>query len=389
MNSNQLKDVKLTAEILGSDFINNNFIHISGDNNLGNINISSNLTIGNGKTKFTREDYNELSNHINESGSNAKKIFTVLSSHLEQSLSNDINGVNCIALGGFATGDNSIAVGYLTRGTDKYDDRPFALGKSSIALGNLAKATDRGSTALGSGLASGQYSFAACGGNALSDTAFSIGGNAIGEKSFSHGSLTYAIGESSFAQNVQVSAIGKGSHAEGYMTQAIDQYSHAEGVRSIASCDSSHAEGYFCIASGVHSHAEGNNTIAGSVQSHAEGKSTRANGACSHAEGELTQANGTNSHSEGKSTIVNGHVSHAGGYQTQVDSNFTYAWSCGGEYVVNRANTFNINPEKKSSGFYIGETSLKQMLDNMIDKICEAAGITDINKIKNIKAQII
>ena len=47
--------------------------------NNGNIQLSGNIMLGEGKTSFTSADYMELSDHLGEKGTNVDKIFNAIS----------------------------------------------------------------------------------------------------------------------------------------------------------------------------------------------------------------------------------------------------------------------------------------------------------------------
>ena len=175
------------------------------------------------------------------------------------------------------------------------------------------------------------------------------------------------------------------SHSEGSGTSAIGAFSHAEGDITTASNTYSHAEGSYTHANGTASHSEGSFTTAQGDYSHAEGYFTKAAGDYSHAEGDSSMSIGDYSHAEGYDSTASGRHSHASGYRavtagdgfgeyTTNPHNRAYAWQgqdngSMGYYHSHGDGTFNINPAPASnetdvaSGFYIGETTLKQRLD--------------------------
>lgn len=244
----------------------------------------------------------------------------------------------------------------------------YARGKGSLSNGNNVTA-------------SGNYSHAE-------------GDNSEATNLYAHaeGSGACAYGEYSHAEGEVSIATGIGAHAEGAYCEASGWISHAEGEECVASGDSSHAEGMSTVASGYNAHSEGDITQAIGDYAHAEGNSTRAvgeaahaegtgalaSGKFSHAEGVNTCAIGNNSHAEGGRTAALGMASHADGVlaataewyaeNTHSYSNahmYAYAWSgiaTNGFYYSHGQGTFNVNPEGGASGFYIGETSLVDLI---------------------------
>lgn len=232
-------------------------------------------------------------------GGNAKSMFTALSSVLLSAYTSEISGRNSIAVGGFALGNNSIAIGQLNR-SGKYPDKAFATGESSIALGNLAKSTGRGATALGSGLASGTYSVAVAGGTASGECAVAFGSNASGERSL-------ASGVSNTASGIASTAFGRTCTASG-------DHSFAAGQNAAASGAGAFAFGFNAKASGKNAIALGMGTIASGDQSMALGYSSEAVGANSTAIGYDAYAKGRVSQALGYGAYTAGDMSHSDGY---------------------------------------------------------------------------
>ena len=65
--ANDISDIIESAVVL-NDRVNN-----------GNIQLSGNIMLGEGKTTFTSADYMELSDHLGETGTNVDKIFNAIS----------------------------------------------------------------------------------------------------------------------------------------------------------------------------------------------------------------------------------------------------------------------------------------------------------------------
>lgn len=281
----ELKQISLSSKLFTAD-------------QMGELIQTGNILVGDGRVDFSKEDYEQLENSIGDGG-NAKSIFNNLSPILEKSLTETILGKNSLAIGGYALGDNSIAIGMLNR-TGKYPDKAFATGDSSIALGNLAMSTGRGSVALGSGFASGFYSLALG------------GGKASGECSVAFGSV--ASGDVSFAQGVSNEASGTGSVAFGHTTKAIGEYSFAAGRGATSSGACSFSFGHNAKAIGEYSVAMGMGTKATGVRSFAMGYSSEANGPNSFAQGYDSVAEGTSSQAFGYGAYAKGDMSHSDGY---------------------------------------------------------------------------
>ena len=253
-------------------------------------------------------------------------------------------GISGTTSGGTASGNASHAEGILTLASGVAS---HAEGYKTLASGYGAHAEGGASViSVSGGTASGDASHAeglqtlASGANSHAEGQSSI---ASGNNSHAEGYLTIASGYSSHSEGYKSKASGYGSHAEGGISgtttggTASGDASHAEGVGTLASGDISHAEGEEAIASGQTSHAEGYQTIAGGYSSHAEGQRTFASGVGSHAEGNSTKSIGVASHAEGNDTISSGTSSHAGGYNSY--SNGEYSFVHGFNSVAGGLNT--------------------------------------------------
>jgi len=113
------------------------------------------------------------------------------------------------------------------------------------------------------------------------------GGKAFAQQSHAEGAFveTYGFGSHAEGYSTQTSVDGYASHAEGYYTTASGYYSHAEGGYTITNNYYAHSEGELTQANGYASHAEGYNTIALGNYSHTEGSNSMAYAKSSHAEG--------------------------------------------------------------------------------------------------------
>ena len=106
----------------------------------------------------------------------------------------------------------------------------------------------------------------------------------------------------------------------------------------------------------------------------ANGHFVDAPGIGAHAEGLQTSAYGNYSHVEGAATKTYAPYSHAGGFssQTLFDHDYAYAWNGDGAvssmYKSHGPGTFNINPLDGIKGFYIGESTLYDIMTTKADK---------------------
>lgn len=207
---------------------------------------------------------------------------------------------------------------------------------------------------------------------------------ALGGGSHAEGNATYAIAAGAHAEGIRTYAYGKFSHAEGVDTSAIAPYSHASGERSIAMGNFSFCGGSSCSAVALRSFAIGNMTYANGANSIAEGLCTYATGEMSHACGNACSALGINSFAGGQQTIANGHCSYgygvfcetttgraiALGTNAKADKYESYVWSAennnfydaDGKYHAQKQGAYCINPIDDISGFYIGTSSLDQVI---------------------------
>ena len=99
---------------------------------------------------------------------------------------------------------------------------------------------------------------------------------------------------------------------------------------------------------------------------HAEGQGSIAQALAAHAEGCYTLAVGRYSHAEGNQTSALAYTSHASGANAKAEHQNSYVWSGGSLYSSHDAGTFNINPANGANGFYIGDKTLSDIIDNAI-----------------------
>lgn len=243
-----------------------------------------------------------------------------------------------------------------------------------------------------------------------------VGTESLNVAAHSEGVLTKAYGAFSHAEGYNTTA-QHASHAEGQDTSATGYAAHAEGQDTSATGSMSHAEGQDTSATGDGSHAEGKSTVSSSEASHAEGLSTSVVGRGSHVEGMYTTISGTachaegrtnsinssgasttsaahvegysnvvtnsdNSHAEGASNeITNGRCSHVAGEFSKAAHSNVFVWNgdktsvtSSNMYEDHGAGTFNVNPASLSgndpkTGFFVGGTSLADMLDGKADSL--------------------
>ena len=152
-------------------------------------------------------------------------------------------GSGAVSIGrkaGTTVGTNSVAIGTNVTASGAYS---VALGQNSTASGVAATSVR--------GTASGDYSFAACGGFASDYGAAAIGTSCSASNSYA------------FAEGWQAYASGQYSHAEGKETRAKADGCHVEGVGTESSWldRQTHIQGkYNVVTSGGYAHIVGNGT---------------------------------------------------------------------------------------------------------------------------------
>ena len=162
---------------------------------------------------------------------------------------------------------HSITIG--TRLFDNIGQYSFSNGKETTASGDYSHAEGVNTQAVNANChAEGCYSCAS------------------GSTSHAEGYWSSASGNYSHAEGSETTASGNYSHAEGNSTKASGESSHAEGSRTVASGVYSHAEGMDTEALGAGSHAEGWGTTASSLYSHTEGYFTKASSKAQHVQGQ-------------------------------------------------------------------------------------------------------
>lgn len=292
--------------------------------------------------------------------------------------------------GCIASGDSAHAEGYQTTASK---NNAHAEGEQTHADGNASHA------------------------EGISTTATGIGSHAEG-----YGNEVSADG--AHAEGVTTIASGTGAHSEGRGTVASGMYAHAEGNGNFATENASHSEGVMSKADGIASHAEGiglnglgDMMLATADQMEQAGgdpaviaqlrelgnlfnaSQTSAGGDFSHAEGFMAGTGNIGSHAQGFRASDNGKP-FSFVWQGYGDTNSlpTHAeiadlmnnpGSPGGQsalmkiaailqsttpYESKGPGTFCINPVPVSpgetdpkSGFYIGDESLKSIIDSKVD----------------------
>lgn len=257
----------------------------------------------------------------------------------------DIPGTTVIQQGGgsFSTGQHTTALGS-SIATGLYS---FASGEATISSGEASHSEGKGTYAPYGG-SLGTITITAIDSTnktiIISNTSQIKAGNIIQKGTTNYvvigkdnsGTKLYLTSTTGLAENdtlnfyASYGATGDYSHVEGNQTVANGKYSHAEGYSSVATggAGAGHAEGQGTTANtnqGPGAHAEGYQTTASHIAAHAEGGTTTASGAFSHAEGQNTTASSTCAHAEGQSTISSDTASHAEGNQTTASSYTSHA----------------------------------------------------------------
>ena len=176
--------------------------------------------------------------------------------------------------------------------------------------------------------------------------------------------------------------VGPDSIAQGWNVSTINGLTMARGNGSAAVGDYSYAEGKESKSLGEFSHAEGRKTVAG-------GKYAKSSGNESSAAGEASEASGYRA-----VTAQSG-----SGESTSSPHKSAFAWQ--GQkgdaerehYHSHGDGTFNINPVPKdgdddpASGFYIGETSLKDRLESAMEDYVKMEDLVDGLQVNEISAK--
>ena len=118
------------------------------------------------------------------------------------------------------------------------------------------------------------------GSSASGDTSVAEGymTNAVRDYSHSEGAFTTAGGTASHAEGQYSNTIGASSHAEGDSTTAVGNQTHSEGYSTTAFGEASHAQGAFTAAVGNYSHSGGFGSVANGYASFVHGENSNANG---------------------------------------------------------------------------------------------------------------
>lgn len=126
----------------------------------------------------------------------------------------------------------------------------------------------------------------------------------------------------------------------------------------------------------VAAHVEGSNNTATARSTHVEGEYNVVNGCAAHVGGKCCTADGDTSFAHGRYCYADGCYSIALGNNTTAAGNKSFVWS--GSSVDNADKTtsymygkkidgcFAVNPKDGADGFYIGEKTLKQIIDEAV-----------------------
>jgi len=309
----------------------------------------------------------------------------------------------------------AVTIGTRSNGVDAViGPQSLAQGQENVASAEMAHAEGWNTVA--------KYNAAHTEGSATYADQFAThaeGNSTRATKNFAHaeGNHAEANGNSSHAEGDSTHTVGFASHAEGFATWALGDQSHAEGLGTVAGVagaglpgSGAHSEGAETVAKALASHAEGSKTEATetAVAAHAEGVMTKVAAPGAHVEGlgmavpgygYLGQAGGFFSHVEGMLSTAQGLASHVEGfnahdgstnnaasfvwqgYAGHVPSNdemtfyfqnptndrskafFAAAIASTPPYASHGPGTFNVNPRGGTSGFYVGEQSLAEIVD--------------------------
>jgi len=168
----------------------------------------------------------------------------------------------------------------------------------------------------------------------------------------------------------------RGQFTNGVGTKAIESFTHTEGRGTLADGSFSHAEGDGTRAFGLASHAEGIScTVLGNA-AHAEGYYCSASGNHSFAKGLSSHANGHCSFAFGQSIIADGEDSAALGVLSKTVDDCSFVWNPGEfengvrkDYFSKGWGSFAINPVGRENGFWIGDTTLGNLIRGEVDSV--------------------
>ena len=127
---------------------------------------------------------------------------------------------------------------------------------------------------------------------------------------------------------------------------------------------------------GVAAHVEGSNNTATDRSTHVEGEYNVANGSVAHVGGMYCTADGVMSFAHGKYCYADGYYSIALGNNTTAAGNKSFVWSGSSADNADKATSymygkkidgcFAVNPKDGADGFYIGEKTLKQIINDAV-----------------------
>lgn len=116
-----------------------------------------------------------------------------------------------------------------------------------------------------------------------------------------------------------------------------------------------------------------------------EGLSNTASGRVSHVGGTFCTVSGQNAFAHGRYCYADGHHSIALGNNTTAAGEKSFVWSGNSpdeadktkSYMYGKAidGCFAVNPKNGAEGFYIGEKTLKQIIDDAITAVLKEKGL--------------
>ena len=370
LDTTKLKDIILSNDMMTAQqissyvqslSIDSNYIHISGDANIGTLELSGDLVV-NGKLKtgynVSAVTNNSIALGINtQAGVRAFRIVSFERNDHDKSGSITVNGTNLQNLVGeiysVMTSGPALKCGTVLSTSEQN-------GQTTLSVSYILDKIWRDGVR-----------------NIFFMNRQDVGDIVVGTVAMSTGSNTLAAGDDSFAA--------------GYMTVA-GRYGHTEGRDTVADWGS---------------HAEGDHTRAFTCIGHVEGRSNYTDQYVTHVEG---LGNWISCGGSERDNHLQASGSHVAGIAATSKHKFAYVWS--GEnrpdengqigaanfdrwyrpvnpYSSHGEGTFNVNPLSGISGFYIGEQSLGDILCVYLSFIKKLSSeMTSISSVIEAKADI-
>lgn len=333
METTQLKDLKLSSEMLDANQISSTFVHKDGTIDDGNISLNGNANI-NGQCYVSNNL--RVSHDTNENAT----CYLDSKSFLHADMAKTSYGKAC-------TG----SMGYCILGVDDVNKAYKLSGDvSKLSTYIASKPNAYFSISLFSGFVSHQFQILSV------------------KQSETSAGLAYMKTDMTNPLYNGVWNLVKNNQESAFVKEFVDPTGD-NGLYCLEDSDIGNQP----IINGFYNMASGGSVKAIGKYSQAFGRKVWADGRYSHGEGQINIAGGVASHVEGAQNAAYGNYSHAAGSYSDANSDMTYVWNgtddSANRYSVNRSGTFNINPKGGSEGFYIGEENLYKIINDIVKKV--------------------